>query len=97
MHTYFQAQKKFSFASSSQFLQVSWIRHHDLHILTVGGYTYTADMRFRSIFNTASGNDEWILQIQYVQKRDAGRYECQLNTQPVRSFFVQLTVVGKCF
>ena len=31
--------------------QVSWIRHHDLHILTVGGYTYTADMRFRSIYN----------------------------------------------
>ena len=76
-------------------LQVSWIRHHDLHILTVGGYTYTADMRFRSIYNTPSGQDEWILQIQYVQKRDAGRYECQLNTQPVRSFFVQLTVVGK--
>lgn len=72
---------------------VSWIRHHDLHILTVGGYTYTADMRFRSIYNTPSGQDEWILQIQYVQKRDAGRYECQLNTQPVRSFFVQLSVV----
>ena len=73
---------------------MSWIRHHDLHILTVGGYTYTADMRFRSIYNAAS--DEWILQIQYVQKRDAGRYECQINTQPVRSYFVQLSVVGKC-
>jgi len=70
---------------------VSWIRHHDLHILTVGGYTYTADMRFRSIYNAPS--DEWILQIQYVQKRDAGRYECQINTQPVRSYFVQLRVV----
>ena len=52
-----------------------------------------ADMRFRSIYNVAS--DEWILQIQYVQKRDAGRYECQINTQPVRSYFVQLRVVGK--
>ena len=50
-------------------------------------------MRFRSIYNVAS--DEWILQIQYVQKRDAGRYECQINTQPVRSYFVQLQVVGK--
>ena len=60
----------------------------------MGGYTYTADMRFRSIYNAAS--DEWILQIQYVQKRDAGRYECQINTQPVRSYFVQLSVVGKC-
>ena len=42
-----------------------------------------------------SSSDEWILQIQYVQKRDAGRYECQINTQPVRSYFVQLRVVGK--
>ena len=74
-------------------LQVSWIRHHDLHILTVGKYTYTADMRFRSIYSGAS--DEWVMQIQYVQKRDAGRYECQINTQPVRSYFVQLQVVGK--
>eukprot|EP00093_Oithona_nana_P015032 15032.XXX_554819_578580_1 [CDS] Oithona nana genome sequencing. len=70
---------------------VSWIRHHDLHILTVGSYTYTADLRFRSIYN--SRKDEWVLQIQYVQKRDAGRYECQINTQPVRSYFVQLQVV----
>lgn len=70
---------------------VSWIRHHDLHILTVGRYTYTADLRFQSIYNSA--NDEWILQIKYVQKRDGGRYECQINTQPVRSYFVQLAVV----
>jgi len=69
---------------------VSWIRHHDLHILTVGRYTYTADMRYHSIYN--GGRDEWTLQIEYVQKRDAGRYECQINTQPVRSFFVQLKV-----
>ena len=72
--------------------QISWIRHHDLHILTVGGYTYTADMRFRSVYNQDS--EEWILQIQYVQRRDEGRYECQINTQPVRSFFVHLKVIG---
>ena len=75
-------------------LQVSWIRHHDLHILTVGRYTYTADLRYHSIYNGA--RDEWTLQIEYVQKRDAGRYECQINTQPVRSFFVQLKVAGIC-
>ena len=82
---------------ASQFIsicfQISWIRHHDLHILTVGLYTYTADMRYQSIYNP--DRDEWILQIKYVQKRDSGRYECQISTQPVRSFFVQLEVVGK--
>ena len=75
------------------FSQVSWIRHHDLHILTVGRYTYTADMRFHSKYNAKK--DEWRLEVQSVQKHDSGRYECQVNTQPVRSFFVQLNVVGK--
>ena len=42
-------------------LQVSWIRHSDLHILTVGRYTYTADNRYQSIYNPTT--DEWILQV----------------------------------
>ncbi len=41
--------------------QISWIRHHDLHILTVGRYTYTADLRYQSIYNPE--RDEWILQV----------------------------------
>lgn len=44
-------------------LQISWIRHSDLHILTVGRYTYTADSRYQSIYNPTS--DEWILQVSY--------------------------------
>ncbi|KAJ8975336.1 hypothetical protein NQ317_019602 [Molorchus minor] len=39
--------------------------------------------------------DEWTLQIKWAQKRDAGIYECQISTQPVRSYFVNLNVVGK--
>merc|ERR1719384_2113481 len=54
---------------------VSWIRHSDLHILTVGRYTYTADNRYQSIYNPTT--DEWILQIKYLQSRDSGMYECQ--------------------
>ena len=42
-----------------------------------------------------SDKDEWRLEVHSVQKHDSGRYECQVNTQPVRSFFVQLNVVGK--
>lgn len=44
-------------------VQVSWIRHSDLHILTVGRYTYTADNRYQSIYNPTT--DEWILQVNH--------------------------------
>lgn len=72
---------------------VSWIRHSDLHILTVGRYTYTADNRYQSIYNPTT--DEWILQIKYLQGRDSGMYECQVSTQPVRSFFVRLNILDE--
>ena len=74
-------------------LQVSWIRHRDIHILTVGGYTYTSDQRFQA--NHHRDNEEWTLQIKWAQKRDAGIYECQISTQPVRSYFVNLNIVGQ--
>ncbi|XP_065165221.1 protein sidekick-like isoform X2 [Atheta coriaria] len=70
---------------------VSWIRHRDLHILTVGSYTYTSDQRFQA--NHHPETDEWTLQIKWAQKRDAGIYECQISTQPVRSYSVNLNVV----
>lgn len=70
---------------------VSWIRHRDIHILTVGSYTYTSDQRFSAIHRREA--DEWTLHIKWAQKRDAGMYECQLSTQPVMSFFVNLNVV----
>jgi len=72
---------------------ISWIRHADLHILTVGRYTYTADNRYQSIYNPNS--DEWILQIKYLLKKDSGMYECQVSTQPVRSFFVRLNIIDE--
>lgn len=73
--------------------QVSWIRHRDIHILTVGGYTYTSDQRFQANYHAQT--DEWILQIKWAQKRDSGIYECQISTQPVRSYFVNVNVVGE--
>ncbi|MPC87133.1 hypothetical protein E2C01_081984 [Portunus trituberculatus] len=45
--------------------QVSWIRHRDIHLLTVGRYTYTSDQRFRALHEDDS--DDWILKINYVQ------------------------------
>ncbi|XP_055376972.1 probable serine/threonine-protein kinase clkA [Condylostylus longicornis] len=70
---------------------VAWIRHRDLHILTVGTYTYTTDQRFQTSFHRDI--DEWTLQIKWAQKRDAGAYECQISTQPVRAFSVNLNIV----
>ncbi|KAK3911830.1 Zwei Ig domain protein zig-8 [Frankliniella fusca] len=70
--------------------QVSWVRHRDTHLLTVGVYTYTNDQRFRAQHGTG---DDWVLQLKYPQHRDAGTYECQVSTTPHMSHLVNLTVV----
>jgi len=49
---------------------ISWIRHADLHILTVGRYTYTADNRYQSIYNPTT--DEWILQVTQNRVKEPG-------------------------
>lgn len=74
-------------------LQVSWVRHRDIHLLTVGRYTYTSDQRFRAIHHPHS--EDWILQIKYPQHRDSGIYECQISTTPHMSHFIYLNVIGE--
>ena len=76
-------------------LQVSWVRHRDVHLLTVGHYTYTSDQRFRAIHQPHS--EDWTLQIKYPQHRDSGIYECQVSSTPHLSHFIHLTVIGKWF
>lgn len=75
------------------FAQVSWIRHRDIHILTVGTYTYTTDQRFQTAYHREI--NEWTMHIKWAQKRDAGMYECQISTIPIKSYSVRLNVVGK--
>ncbi|XP_055946665.1 titin-like isoform X1 [Argiope bruennichi] len=72
-------------------VQVSWVRQRDLHILTVGKYTYTSDQRFTSIH--LDNSEVWTLEIKYVQKKDAGVYECQVSTEPKMSLSINLNVV----
>lgn len=74
-------------------LQVSWVRHRDVHLLTIGRYTYTNDQRFRVIHPAQS--EDWTLQIKYPQHRDSGIYECQVSTTPHMSHLVHLSVIGK--
>lgn len=69
---------------------VSWIRQRDLHILTVGIFTYTSDDRFK-VFHP-EGSDDWFLEINPVTFRDAGVYECQVSTSPKIFLPVTLTV-----
>lgn len=73
--------------------QVSWIRKRDLHILTSMSVTYTSDERFTIVGNPAT--DDWNLRIDYVQPRDAGVYECQVNTEPKIHRAVALKVLGE--
>ncbi len=50
----------------------------DWHILSNGVLTYTSDSRFSVLHR--EGSYDWILQIKFVQERDAGVYECQVRT-----------------
>ncbi|XP_048509173.1 zwei Ig domain protein zig-8-like isoform X2 [Athalia rosae] len=70
---------------------VSWVRHRDIHLLTVGRYTYTSDQRFEALHSPHS--EEWTLRIRYPQRKDSGIYECQISTTPPIGHPVQLTIV----
>ncbi|GJQ83494.1 hypothetical protein Trydic_g19286 [Trypoxylus dichotomus] len=69
---------------------VSWMRKRDLHILTSGIHTYTGDGRFS--VRHPEHSDDWDLRIEYVQKRDGGVYECQVNTEPKINMAILLNV-----
>ena len=71
-------------------LQVSWIRQRDLHVLTSAIVSYTSDGRFSVQHNSAS--DDWELHISSTQTRDAGYYECQVNTEPKLHWPIYLQV-----
>ena len=68
------------------------MRKRDLHILTSHIFTYTGDARFSVLHPEPS--DDWDLKIDYVQPRDAGVYECQINTEPKINMAVMLNVEG---
>ncbi|XP_050686768.1 hemicentin-1-like [Eriocheir sinensis] len=70
---------------------VSWMRSRDLHLLTVGRFTYTSDERFKAVHQ--AGSQDWLLKIFYVQLRDAGQYECQVGTTPPMTHSVWLSIM----
>ncbi|CAL4137949.1 unnamed protein product, partial [Meganyctiphanes norvegica] len=70
---------------------VSWIRHRDLHILSVGAVTYTSDSRFEAAPQHGAG--DWALKLRYAHPRDSGKYDCQVSTTPPFNRTVHLTVI----
>lgn len=70
---------------------VSWLRHKDVNLLSVGRYLYTKDPRMKIMMDRGRG--EWMLNIKDIRHTDAGAYECQVNTNPLLKHTVGLTVV----
>ena len=53
---------------------MSWIRHKDTHLLTLGLYSYTKDPRLSAIHR--SNSEDWVLEIRNTQTQDAGQFLC---------------------
>ena len=70
---------------------MAWIRHKDLHILSVGQLKYTSDNRYDIVHRPST--NEYQLHISYIQAKDAGVYECQISTKPISAFHIDLRVV----
>ncbi|XP_049871760.1 obscurin-like [Pectinophora gossypiella] len=72
--------------------EVSWVRSSDLQILVHGGAVFTADGR---VSVPALAPRLHGLTIARLRAADAGRYECQLNTEPKSNLFFDLTVLDE--
>ncbi|KAG5681144.1 hypothetical protein PVAND_010604 [Polypedilum vanderplanki] len=70
---------------------VSWVRHLDINLLTVGTVMYTSDTRFQSMHD--ADTEEWTLKLKNAQLKDSGAYECQISTTPPTGYPVYLSVV----
>lgn len=70
---------------------VVWIRSRDLHVLTVGRFTFTSDQRVQ--VNQERNTDDWTMTIRYASLRDAGAYTCEVSTDPRISWVIHLNVI----
>ncbi|CAK1589569.1 unnamed protein product [Parnassius mnemosyne] len=71
---------------------ISWVRRRgeEIHLLSFGRHTYSADSRYSLAFEQPN---DWRLLIQYVSERDEGFYECQISAHPPLVRRVHLSVV----
>ena len=73
--------------------QVSWVRYRDTSLIAVGKFVYISDDRFKVLHERNS--TDWFLAIKSVTYKDEGVYECQVNSDPYKTFKFFLSVVGK--
>merc|ERR1712060_447064 len=73
---------------------VTWMRVADVTVLSVGALTFSSDPRFSVIHvpRPRIRADDWTLVITATEARDAGTYECSVNTLPKISHTVSLAV-----
>lgn len=74
------------------------MRSRDLQILAHAGAVFTADARVSAASGPApppAPGSRHTLLIERLRLSDAGRYECQVNTEPKMSLFFNLTVLGQ--
>ena len=74
-------------------LSVSWVRIKDSHIISVDSETFISDDRFSVVEKKEKMFDRLSLVIHRVVTEDAGRYDCQVSSQPKISKFVELVVL----
>ncbi|XP_047489949.1 V-set and immunoglobulin domain-containing protein 2-like [Penaeus chinensis] len=72
---------------------VTWMRGRDLHILTVGELTYSADERFQVLHTPET--EDWTLQVSATRPWDSGTYKCQVNSHPKIFKDVNLSVMDR--
>lgn len=70
---------------------VSWVRYRDISLIAVGKFVYIADDRFKVLHEPHS--KDWFLVIKSVGYKDEGIYECQVNSEPYKTFKFHLSVV----
>lgn len=75
------------------FSKVSWVRHKDVQILSVGSQVFTTDSRFHALHWEDEGR--FTLVISRVQPSDEGTYECQISTKPTKSLFINLLITSE--
>jgi len=74
--------------------EVTWIRHRDRQLLTVGEDRFTDDHRFQISYRKDGDNvEDMTLLLRYTRKNDSGIYECQVSTDPPLRFLVTLNVL----
>lgn len=61
---------------------VSWVRHRDIHLLTVGKFSYTSDNRFQCIHDVDA--EEWILKVSNKSPLIKFHYWWQRDSVPRR-------------